>query len=97
MKHTSALELTAQEKFWQGRNSSAAIDLKHRLMAERHARESANPGPVNRHCSTEITARVCAVGLERSTPWEDLAGLEPYQINRKGLSRSFQITHLSRR
>jgi len=46
------------------------------------------------NCSPE-SRTVCARRLERSKlHGEDLAGLEPYQINRKGLSRSFQITNI---
>ena len=41
-----------------------------------------------------ITARFAPTAGTVKLHGEDLAGLEPYQINRKGLSRSFQITNI---
>ncbi len=41
-----------------------------------------------------ITGRFPATGGKVRLHGEDLAGLQPFQINRKGLSRSFQITNI---
>ncbi len=41
-----------------------------------------------------ITARFAPSAGTVKLHGEDLAGLEPFQINRKGLSRSFQITNI---
>ncbi len=61
--------------------------------AERHAVIGPN-GAGKSTLFNLITARFAPSAGTVKLHGEDLAGLEPFQINRKGLSRSFQITNI---
>ena len=89
---TPALELTGLTKSFGKAEIIRGIDLSIGK-AERHAIIGPN-GAGKSTLFNLITARFPATSGTVKLHGDDLAGLEPYQINRKGLSRSFQITNI---
>lgn len=89
---TPALELSGLKKSFGKAEIIRGIDLSIGR-AERHAIIGPN-GAGKSTLFNLITARFPATSGSVKLHGEDLAGLEPYQINRKGLSRSFQITNI---
>ncbi|MEM9966871.1 MAG: ABC transporter ATP-binding protein [Pseudomonadota bacterium] len=87
-----ALELTGLKKSFGKAEIIRGIDLSIGR-AERHAVIGPN-GAGKSTLFNLITARFPATEGTVKLHGEDLAGLQPYQINRKGLSRSFQITNI---
>ena len=89
---TPALELTGLKKSFGKAEIIRGINLSIGK-AERHAIIGPN-GAGQSTLFNLITARFAPTAGTVKLHGEDLAGLEPYQINRKGLSRSFQITNI---
>jgi branched-chain amino acid transport system ATP-binding protein len=89
---TAALELTGLKKSFGKAEIIRGIDLSIGR-AERHAVIGPN-GAGKSTLFNLITARFPATEGTVKLHGEDLAGLQPYEINRKGLSRSFQITNI---
>jgi len=89
---TPALELTGLKKSFGKAEIIRGIDLSIGK-AERHAIIGPN-GAGKSTLFNLITARFAATEGTVKLHGENLAGLEPFQINRKGLSRSFQITNI---
>tara|TARA_R110002072_G_scaffold25582_5_gene85848 strand:+ start:1270 stop:2031 length:762 start_codon:yes stop_codon:yes gene_type:complete len=87
-----ALELTGLKKSFGKAEIIRGIDLSIGK-SERHAVIGPN-GAGKSTLFNLITARFPASAGTVKLHGEDLAGLQPYQINRKGLSRSFQITNI---
>ena len=89
---TPALELIGLKKSFGKAEIIRGIDLSIGR-AERHAIIGPN-GAGKSTLFNLITARFPATEGTVKLHGEDLAGLQPFQINRKGLSRSFQITNI---
>lgn len=89
---TPALELTGLKKSFGKAEIIRGIDLSIGR-SERHAIIGPN-GAGKSTLFNLITARFPATAGSVKLHGEDLAGLQPFQINRKGLSRSFQITNI---
>ncbi len=89
---TPALELTGLKKSFGKAEIIRGIDLSIGK-SERHAIIGPN-GAGKSTLFNLITARFPATEGTVKLHGEDLAGLQPFQINRKGLSRSFQITNI---
>ena len=89
---TPALELSGLKKSFGKAEIIRGIDLSIGR-AERHAIIGPN-GAGKSTLFNLITARFPATEGTVKLHGEDLAGLQPFQINRKGLSRSFQITNI---
>ncbi len=89
---TPALELSGLKKSFGKAEIIRGIDLSIGK-AERHAIIGPN-GAGKSTLFNLITARFPPTAGKVKLHGEDLAGLESYQINRKGLSRSFQITNI---
>lgn len=89
---TPALELTGLKKSFGKAEIIRGIDLSIGK-AERHAIIGPN-GAGKSTLFNLITARFAPTAGTVKLHGENLAGLEPFQINRKGLSRSFQITNI---
>lgn len=89
---TAALELTGLKKSFGKAEIIRGIDLSIGK-SERHAIIGPN-GAGKSTLFNLITARFPATEGTVKLHGEDLAGLQPFQINRKGLSRSFQITNI---
>ncbi|MGB0412186.1 MAG: ABC transporter ATP-binding protein [Pikeienuella sp.] len=87
-----ALELTGLKKNFGKAEIIRGIDLSIGR-SERHAIIGPN-GAGKSTLFNLITARFPATEGKVRLHGEDLAGLQPFQINRKGLSRSFQITNI---
>ncbi|MFK7838659.1 MAG: ABC transporter ATP-binding protein [Sulfitobacter sp.] len=87
-----ALELSGLKKSFGKAEIIRGIDLDIGK-AERHAIIGPN-GAGKSTLFNLITARFPATEGTVKLHGEDLAGLQPFQINRKGLSRSFQITNI---
>lgn len=87
-----ALELTGLKKSFGKAEIIRGIDLSIGK-SERHAIIGPN-GAGKSTLFNLITARFPATSGTVKLHGEDLAGLQPFQINRKGLSRSFQITNI---
>lgn len=88
----AALELTGLKKSFGKAEIIRGIDLSIGK-SERHAIIGPN-GAGKSTLFNLITARFPATEGTVKLHGEDLAGLQPFQINRKGLSRSFQITNI---
>lgn len=89
---TPALELTGLKKSFGKAEIIRGIDLSIGK-SERHAIIGPN-GAGKSTLFNLITARFAPTAGTVKLHGENLAGLEPFQINRKGLSRSFQITNI---
>lgn len=89
---TPALELNGLKKNFGKAEIIRGIDLSIGR-SERHAIIGPN-GAGKSTLFNLITARFPATEGKVRLHGEDLAGLQPFQINRKGLSRSFQITNI---
>lgn len=89
---TPALELKGLRKSFGKIEIIRGIDLEIGK-AERHAVIGPN-GAGKSTLFNLITARFAPTAGTVKLHGENLAGLQPYQINRKGLSRSFQITNI---
>ncbi|MEM6938738.1 MAG: ABC transporter ATP-binding protein [Pseudomonadota bacterium] len=89
---TPALELNGLKKSFGKAEIIRGIDLSIGR-AERHAIIGPN-GAGKSTLFNLITARFPATEGTVKLHGEDLAGLQPFEINRKGLSRSFQITNI---
>lgn len=89
---TPALELSGLKKSFGKAEIIRGIDLSIGK-SERHAIIGPN-GAGKSTLFNLITARFPATEGTVKLHGEDLAGLQPFQINRKGLSRSFQITNI---
>jgi branched-chain amino acid transport system ATP-binding protein len=89
---TPALELSGLKKSFGKAEIIRGIDLSIGK-AERHAIIGPN-GAGKSTLFNLITARFPATEGTVKLHGENLAGLQPFQINRKGLSRSFQITNI---
>lgn len=89
---TPALELTGLKKSFGKAEIIRGIDLSIGK-SERHAVIGPN-GAGKSTLFNLITARFPPSAGTVKLHGEDLAGLQPFQINRKGLSRSFQITNI---
>ena len=87
-----ALELTGLTKSFGHAKIIRGIDLSIGK-AERHAIIGPN-GAGKSTLFNLITARFAPTKGTVKLHGEDVIGLQPYQINRKGLSRSFQITNI---
>lgn len=87
-----ALELSGLKKSFGKAEIIRGIDLSIGR-SERHAIIGPN-GAGKSTLFNLITARFPATEGTVKLHGEDLAGLQPFQINRKGLSRSFQITNI---
>jgi branched-chain amino acid transport system ATP-binding protein len=87
-----ALELSGLKKSFGKAEIIRGIDLDIGK-AERHAIIGPN-GAGKSTLFNLITARFSPTAGTVKLHGENLAGLEPFQINRKGLSRSFQITNI---
>lgn len=87
-----ALELSGLKKSFGKAEIIRGIDLEIGK-AERHAIIGPN-GAGKSTLFNLITARFAPTAGTVKLHGENLAGLEPFQINRKGLSRSFQITNI---
>lgn len=87
-----ALELSGLKKNFGKAEIIRGIDLTIGK-AERHAIIGPN-GAGKSTLFNLITARFPASSGTVKLHGENLAGLQPFQINRKGLSRSFQITNI---
>jgi len=87
-----ALELSGLKKSFGKAEIIRGIDLSIGK-AERHAIIGPN-GAGKSTLFNLITARFPPTAGTVKLHGEDLAGLQPFQINRKGLSRSFQITNI---
>jgi len=89
---TPALELTDLRKSFgkteiiRGLNISIGKGERHAVIGPNGAGKST--------MFNLITGRFAATSGTVKLHGEDLAGLEPFEINRKGLSRSFQITNI---
>lgn len=89
---TPALELSGLKKSFGKAEIIRGIDLSIGK-AERHAIIGPN-GAGKSTLFNLITARFAPSSGTVKLHGEDLAGLQPFQINRRGLSRSFQITNI---
>ncbi len=89
---TPALELSGLKKSFGKAEIIRGIDLSIGK-AERHAIIGPN-GAGKSTLFNLITARFPATEGTVKLHGEDLTGLQPFEINRKGLSRSFQITNI---
>ena len=89
---TPALELKGLKKSFGKAEIIRGIDLDIGK-SERHAVIGPN-GAGKSTLFNLITARFPPTEGTVKLHGEDLAGLQPFQINRKGLSRSFQITNI---
>lgn len=89
---TPALELSGLKKSFGKAEIIRGIDLSIGK-AERHAIIGPN-GAGKSTLFNLITARFAPTAGTVKLHGENLAGLEPFEINRKGLSRSFQITNI---
>lgn len=89
---TPALELSGLKKSFGKAEIIRGIDLSIGK-SERHAIIGPN-GAGKSTLFNLITARFQPTAGTVKLHGEDLIGLEPFQINRKGLSRSFQITNI---
>lgn len=89
---TPALELDGLRKSFGKTEIIRGVDLSIGK-GERHAIIGPN-GAGKSTLFNLITGRFPATGGKVRLHGADLAGLEPYQINRMGLSRSFQITNI---
>jgi branched-chain amino acid transport system ATP-binding protein len=89
---TPALQLDGLEKSFGMAKIIRGIDLSIGK-GERHAIIGPN-GAGKSTLFNLITARFPATKGSVKLHGEDLAGLQPFQINRRGLSRSFQITNI---
>ena len=89
---TPALELTGLKKSFGKAEIIRGIDLAIGK-SERHAIIGPN-GAGKSTLFNLITARFPPTSGTVKLHGEDLTGLQPFQINRKGLSRSFQITNI---
>ncbi len=89
---TPALELIGLKKSFGKAEIIRGIDLSIGK-SERHAIIGPN-GAGKSTLFNLITARFAPSAGTVKLHGEDLSGLEPFQINRKGLSRSFQITNI---
>lgn len=87
-----ALELTGLKKAFGKAEIIRGIDLSIGR-GERHAIIGPN-GAGKSTLFNLITARFPPTSGKVKLHGEDLTGLQPFQINRKGLSRSFQITNI---
>jgi len=87
-----ALELSGLKKSFGKAEIIRGIDLSIGK-GERHAIIGPN-GAGKSTLFNLITARFAPTSGTVKLHGENLAGLEPFQINRKGLSRSFQITNI---
>ncbi|UWR24321.1 ABC transporter ATP-binding protein [Sulfitobacter sp. S190] len=87
-----ALELSGLKKNFGKAEIIRGIDLTIGR-AERHAIIGPN-GAGKSTLFNLITARFAPSAGTVKLHGEDLSGLQPFQINRKGLSRSFQITNI---
>ncbi|MEM7520118.1 MAG: ABC transporter ATP-binding protein [Pseudomonadota bacterium] len=87
-----ALQLSGLKKSFGKAEIIRGIDLEIGR-SERHAIIGPN-GAGKSTLFNLITARFPATEGTVKLHGEDLAGLQPFQINRKGLSRSFQITNI---
>ncbi len=89
---TPALELSGLKKSFGKAEIIRGIDLSIGK-AERHAIIGPN-GAGKSTLFNLITARFPPTSGTVKLHGEDLTGLQPFQINRRGLSRSFQITNI---
>ncbi len=89
---TSALELAGVEKSFGKAEIIRGVDLSI-AKGERHAVIGPN-GAGKSTLFNLITGRFPVSGGTISLHGKDLAGLAPFEINRMGLSRSFQITNI---
>ncbi len=89
---TPALELSGLRKSFGRNEIIRGIDLSIGK-SERHAIIGPN-GAGKSTLFNLITARFAPTAGTVKLHGEDLSGLQPFQINRKGLSRSFQITNI---
>ena len=89
---TPALELSGLRKSFGRTEIIRGIDLSIGK-SERHAIIGPN-GAGKSTLFNLITARFAPTAGTVKLHGEDLSGLQPFQINRKGLSRSFQITNI---
>ena len=89
---TPALELSGLKKSFGKAEIIRGIDLSIGK-SERHAIIGPN-GAGKSTLFNLITARFAPTEGHVKLHGEDLTGLQPFQINRKGLSRSFQITNI---
>ncbi|APE42532.1 ABC transporter ATP-binding protein [Sulfitobacter alexandrii] len=89
---TPALELNGLKKSFGKAEIIRGIDLSIG-QSERHAIIGPN-GAGKSTLFNLITARFAPTSGTVKLHGEDLTGLQPFQINRKGLSRSFQITNI---
>lgn len=89
---TPALELSGLKKSFGKAEIIRGIDLSIGK-AERHAIIGPN-GAGKSTLFNLITARFAPTSGTVKLHGEDLTGLQPFQINRRGLSRSFQITNI---
>lgn len=89
---TAALELSGLTKSFGKAEIIRGVDLSIGK-GERHAIIGPN-GAGKSTLFNLITGRFAQTAGKISLHGSDLAGLEPYQINRMGLSRSFQITNI---
>ena len=90
--NAAALELSGLKKSFGKAEIIRGIDLSIGR-AERHAIIGPN-GAGKSTLFNLITARFAPTAGTVKLHGEDLRGLQPFQINRKGLSRSFQITNI---
>lgn len=88
----AALELSGLRKSFGKTEIIRGIDLSIGK-SERHAVIGPN-GAGKSTLFNLITARFPATAGTVKLHGEDLAGLQPFEINRRGLSRSFQITNI---
>jgi branched-chain amino acid transport system ATP-binding protein len=89
---SAALELNGLTKSFGKAEIIRGVDLSIGK-GERHAIIGPN-GAGKSTLFNLITGRFAQTAGKISLHGKDLAGLEPYQINRMGLSRSFQITNI---
>ena len=89
---TAALELSGLTKSFGKAEIIRGVDLSIGK-GERHAIIGPN-GAGKSTLFNLITGRFAQTAGKIALHGRDLAGLEPYQINRMGLSRSFQITNI---
>ena len=89
---TAALELTQVKKSFGKTEIIRGVDLAI-MPAERHAIIGPN-GAGKSTLFNLITGRFPVTAGTIALHGKDLAGLAPYEINRLGLSRSFQITNI---
>ncbi|MFC4671934.1 ABC transporter ATP-binding protein [Seohaeicola nanhaiensis] len=89
---TPALELSGLRKSFRRTEIIRGVDLKI-ARGERHAVIGPN-GAGKSTLFNLITGRFAPTSGSVRLHGQDLAGLAPYEINRMGLSRSFQITNI---